>query len=257
MDISSVLIKLLIVCPGYFLAGFADSIAGGGGIISIPVALLAGIPIHTVYGTNKFAMSFGTSISVFKYGKSGAVRWPVALFAAAGALPGASLGAKLALLMSERYLTCCLMALLPAITVFLAVNKGFGEAEGEKRLPRARESLLAALIGLAVGAYDGFFGPGAGTFYIMLFSSLLGLGLLPASGSAKAANLASNLGALISFMAAGKVWFIIGVPAALSAIAGNALGSGLAIKNGAKCIRPIMAAMLILLFIKVLTQFVP
>ncbi len=247
---------LLIVCPLLFLAGFTDSIAGGGGVISVPAGLLAGIPIHTVYGTNKFAMSFNSLISTVQYGRSGNIDWRAALYAAAGALAGSALGARLALLLDERYLSYCLMVLLPAAALFLAFNRGFGQESKPRSLSKMQEALLALFIGLSVGAYDGFFGPGAGTFYIILFCSLLGTDLIRANGNAKVVNLASNIGALTAYLLSGKVWFSVGIPMALCAMSGSFLGSRLAIKNGARFIRPVMAFMILLLLAKVVTDFV-
>ena len=191
---------LPIVCPLLFLAGFADSIAGGGGTISVPSALLAGIPIHTAYGTNKLAMSLGTLTSVIQYGRKGKICWFTALFAAAGALAGSPLGALLAMHLSEKYLSYCLMALLPAAALFLSLNKGFGQTPKHRDLSRLQQAVYALLIGLGVGAYDGFFGPGAGTFYIILFCTVLGTDLVQASGNAKVVNLASNTGALVTYI---------------------------------------------------------
>lgn len=243
---------LPIVCPLLFLAGFADSIAGGGGTISVPSALLAGIPIHTAYGTNKLAMSLGTLTSVIQYGRKGKICWFTALFAAAGALAGAPLGALLAMHLSEKYLSYCLMALLPAAALFLSLNKGFGQTPKHRDLSRLQQAVYALLIGLGVGAYDGFFGPGAGTFYIILFCTVLGTDLVQASGNAKVVNLASNTGALVTYILGGKVWFAAGLPMAVCAIAGNFLGSRLAIKNGARFIRPIMAVMILLILVKLI-----
>jgi len=250
-----ILAKLLIICPGYLIAGFADSVAGGGGTISVPFAMLSGLPIHTVYGTNKFAMAFGTLMSTVKYGKSNVICWRNALIAAAGAIGGSALGARLALMLSEKYLSYCLMVLLPAAALFLCFNKGFGENPIPKGYSSFKEGLISLLIGAGVGTYDGFFGPGAGTFYMALFCSLLGMDLLRANGSAKVINLASNIGALATFIMNGKVFFAVGIPAAICAILGNFIGSSMAIKNGAKFIRPVMAIMIVLLFIKVITEF--
>ena len=243
---------LPIVCPLLFLAGFADSIAGGGGTISVPSALLAGIPIHTAYGTNKLAMSLGTLTSVIQYGRKGKICWFTALFAAAGALAGSPLGALLAMHLSEKYLSYCLMALRPAAALFLSLNKGFGQTPKHRDLSRLQQAVYALLIGLGVGAYDGFFGPGAGTFYIILFCTVLGTDLVQASGNAKVVNLASNTGALVTYILGGKVWFAAGLPMAVCAIAGNFLGSRLAIKNGARFIRPIMAVMILLILVKLI-----
>ena len=252
----SIWLQLLIVCPMLFLAGFADSIAGGGGIISLQAQMMAGLPIHMAYGTNKFAMSLGTTMSTFQYAKSGNIRWKPALFAAGGALIGANLGAQLAMLLDEKYLSYCLMVLLPAAAIFLMCNRKFGSEEHVREVPMGRQYVLSAFIGLVVGAYDGFFGPGAGTFYVLLFTSLLGYDLLSASGNAKVVNLASNIGALVAYIIGGKVMYIIGIPAAFCTVAGNYVGSKLAIKNGSKFIRPVMAVVILLLFVKIILDLV-
>ncbi len=248
-----IIVQLLIVCPLVFLAGFADSIAGGGGIISIPAYLFAGLPVHFAYGTNKFAMSLGTMISAFKYTKSGNVNLRTALIAASGALVGSNFGARLALMLDERYLQITLMVLLPLVALFLVFNKGFGKEKLEQNISIsiAKQNIISLAIGIIVGGYDGFFGPGAGTFYVLLFTGLLNHSLLISSGNAKIVNLASNIGALVAYILGGKVLFIIGIPAAICAIAGNYLGSSLAIKNGAKFIRPVIFIVIILLFGKI------
>ncbi len=247
--------QLAMICPLVFLAGFADSVAGGGGVISLPAYLFAGLPVHMAYGTNKFAMSLGTAVSAVKYYRSGHVRAKSVLFAVAGALLGANLGARLALRFSERYLQVILMFLLPAVALFLSLHRGFGREDAAlAALSKDREYTLSALIGFVVGAYDGFFGPGAGTFYMLLFVSLLHYNLITASGNARVVNLASNVGALAAFIANGKVLYHIAVPAAACAVLGNYLGAALAIKNGAKFIRPIMVLVIVLLIVKIIAD---
>ena len=173
--------QLLIVCPLLFLAGMCDAIAGGGGTISLPAFLLAGLPTHFALGTNKMCMSMGTAVSVYRYGKSGRIRWFVSLFAAAGAVLGAVLGARIALLIDDGFMRYVLMVLLPASAIFLALNRNFGQEGREKQFPPVKTAIVAFLCGGGVGVYDGFFGPGAGTFYIMALSAALGLGLTEAS----------------------------------------------------------------------------
>lgn len=247
--------QLLIICPLLFLAGFADSIAGGGGTISLPALLLAGLPTRFALGTNKLCMSLGTAASVFKYGKSGMIRWKKSLFAAAGALLGAMLGAKIALLLNEQFMNYVLMVLLPAAAIFLTVNRGFGAVQRVRDYTEKKLLLLAVLCGFGVGLYDGFFGPGAGTFYIMALCLVLGTELTEAAADSKVMNLASNAGALITFVLGGVVIYKLALPGALCTIAGNYLGSTLAIKNGSKFIRPIMAVMILLLLVKTALQF--
>lgn len=243
-------LQLLIICPLLFLAGFGDAIAGGGGTISLPAFMLAGLPTHNALGTNKLVMCVGTMTSVYEYGKSGRIIWGTALCAGVGALAGASLGAKIALLINSEAMNYVLIVLLPAAFLFLVLRKSFGSGEFRPAPVTARRCALAAVSGACVGLYDGFFGPGAGTFYIMAFTAALGLSLPEASADAKVANLGSNLGALITFILNGVVIWKIALPGILFTVTGNYFGSRLAIKNGARFIRPIMAVMILLLLVK-------
>lgn len=239
---------LLIVCPLVFIAGFIDSIAGGGGLISLPSYMLAGLPPHFAYGTNKLAMSFGTFFSTARFARSGKIHYKSAVISALCALAGSYLGARAALALDEKYLKYCLLVLLPVIAVFLLTRKGFGEKDVSSGISNKKMILFSMLSGLIIGAYDGFFGPGTGTFLILAYTGLIGLNLTTASGNAKVVNLASNIAAVVTFIQGGKVAFEIGIPAAIFAIMGNWIGSGLAIKNGAKIIRPIFIIVVILLF---------
>ena len=247
--------QIFIVCPLVFLAGFVDSAAGGGGIISLPAYIFAGVPIHVAYGTNKFAMSLGTSVSAYKYYRSGNVLIVPALFSAAGAFAGSWLGARLVMVLSEKGLSYSLMVLLPGVVLFLLLNRGFGKESASRDYSKSVLYALSVLIGLAVGAYDGFFGPGTGTFLTLLFTAVLGFSLLNAGGNARVCNLASNIGALVVYVTGGKILYALALPAALCAIAGNYFGSRLAIKNGAKFIRPLIIAVIVLLFAKIVIDF--
>lgn len=245
-------IILMIVCPLVFLAGFIDAIAGGGGLISLPAYIFAGVPMHVAYGTNKFANSIGTAVATGKFIKSGKVKIKEALISAFGALIGSYLGAKLVMLLDEKYLSYCLIIILPIVAAFLLFNRNFGNGE-EKTLEKKTLYLLVFLIGLAIGAYDGFFGPGTGTFLVLAFTSICGFNMITASGNAKVVNLASNFAAVIVFLVNGKVNFEIGIPAAICAVLGNYIGAHLAIKNGAKFIKPVIVLVIALLFIKILS----
>jgi uncharacterized membrane protein YfcA len=251
-------IMLLIICPLCFLAGFVDSIAGGGGIISIPAYLLAGLPVHMTYGTNKFAMAIGTSVSAGRFLKSGKVNLPAALVAAPAALIGAYGGTRLALALDERYLKTALMVVLPLLAIFLFTRRSFGLETATAAAGPVRGMLpLSFLAGLVVGAYDGFIGPGTGTFLILIFTGLMHFDLIKASGSAKIVNLASNIASLITYFFNGKVIFAIGIPAAACTILGNLIGSHLAINKGARIIRPIIITVLVLLFLRFLYDVLP
>lgn len=234
-----------------FVAGFIDSIAGGGGLISLPALLSLGIPPHYVLGTNKLASSCGTSFATFRYFRHGSVDLRVALFSVAGALIGSPIGARLALFADERLLRLLLIILLPVIAAVVLMRKNFGAADRSDRYSPARIALVSFSVGLVIGTYDGFFGPGTGTFLVLALTGFLGLPLVRASGNAKVVNLSSNVGALATFILSGKVLFAVGAVAALFNIAGNWIGSGMAIKGGAKVIKPVFIVSVALLLAKI------
>jgi uncharacterized membrane protein YfcA len=245
------IITLLIVCPLVFLAGFVDSIAGGGGLIALPAYIFAGLPIHTAYGTNKFASCIGTGVSVVNYSRSGRVHFPAALAGVMGALPGSWLGTLLALSLSPRALQICLMIILPLVAVFVLTNKGIANETGGEQ-PLKPLLLISFFTGLVIGAYDGFFGPGTGMFITLILAGLAHLELVKAAGTTRVINFSSNAASLAVWLMGGKVLFPLALPCAACSVLGNYLGSRLAIKNGRKIIRPIIVIVAVLLFIKVI-----
>jgi uncharacterized membrane protein YfcA len=245
-------IMLLIICPLVFCAGFVDAAAGGGGIISLPAYIFAGVPIHVAYGTNKFANCIGTLVASIKFFKSGNIKIKSALFSALGALIGSWFGTQLVLILDEKYLQYCLIIILPIVAVFLLINRSLGSQRSKKEISNKKTYLVATIIGILIGAYDGFFGPGTGTFLVLAFTSFLHFDLITASGNAKIVNLASNFAALIAYILGGKVFFAVGIPAAICAVLGNYLGAHFAIKNGTKVIKPVIVLVIVLLFSKVM-----
>lgn len=245
---------LAIVCPLVFLGGLIDAVAGGGGLITLPAYLLAGLPPHVASATNKCGNVFGTLLSTGRFLKHGDIHIPTAVVGALGALAGAWMGAKLNLLVSEQVLYWLMLIVVPVMAVFLLFKRDFGTEDRSDQFGKLRLLFMSALIGLGVGAYDGFFGPGAGTFLMLAFSGLCKFDLLKASGNTKAANSASNLASLITFAMAGKVMWSVGIPAAVCGIAGNYVGSGLALKKGAKIIRPMFFVVLVLLLLRLVSD---
>jgi len=239
-----------LLFPMIFLAGFVDSIAGGGGLISLPSYYASGLAAHTALGSNKFSSSLSTLAASVQYLKSGRVNLPVAAVSGVFAIIGASLGARLALLVSGKWIGVLMIVLIPVIAAFTILKKDFGHSD---RLRFSGFSLWAvcAVFGLILGAYDGFFGPGTGTFWIIALTSVVGLDAVSASGTAKLANLASNVGALVTFGLSGQINYALAAPAAMFGIAGGLIGSRVAIKNGAKIIRPVMLAVMALLIVKI------
>lgn len=244
----------LIVCPLVFLAGFVDSVAGGGGVISLPAYLIAGIPVKLAMGTNKLANGCGTATSVFKYARSGKIAWECALPAALGCLLGAAGGSSLAVMLPDRVLQIILLAALPIAAIILVLVRHKTD-EDTKHLSRTKTVLFSFLIGLVLGVYDGLIGPGTGTFLTIAFSIVLGIGLLKSSGCARTANLASNIASLIVYLINGSVLFSVGIPAICSSMLGNYLGARYAIRGGSKKIRLVMFFVLGLLFIKTILSF--
>lgn len=242
----------VIVCPLVFLGGLIDAVAGGGGLITLPAYLLAGLPAHIASGTNKCGNMFGTLLSTGRFLKRGDVHIPSALAGMAGALMGAWLGARLNLIMPEQMLYYVMLAVVPVMAVFLLLKRDFGQENRSSELGWGQLMAMALGIGLVIGGYDGFFGPGAGTFLMLAFTGLCRFDLLTASGNTKVANSASNLSSLVTFALAGKVMWSVGIPAALCGIAGNYVGSSLALKGGAKVIRPMFFVVLALLLARLI-----
>lgn len=243
---------ILLICIGVFLAAFMDSIAGGGGLISLPAYLIAGLPAHLALGTNKLSSCIGTAASTFRYIKSGYVDWLLALPTIPLAIIGAHFGTKLQLMVDERYLKYLLLIILPVVAVVVLRQKKLPEVRGEINPWLQRTIVWCAA--LVVGTYDGFYGPGAGTFMLLSFCKLGKLDVRTASGNVKIANLMSNFGSLITALMAGKVLVPIGLIAAVFSIAGHYIGAGLSIKNGSKIVRPVILFVLVLLAVEVILE---
>ena len=244
-------ITLLILCPLVFLAAFIDSIAGGGGLISLPAYIFAGLPIHTAYGTNKFSSCMGTATAVANYARNGCIDFSSAITGCAGALLGSWIGTRLALSLSPKALQICLMVLLPLVGVFILAGRGLGNAELKDPPERKIRLTLSAFIGLVFGCYDGFFGPGTGMFMTLALSGLVRLELIKAVGTTKVLNFSSNAASMVTWLINGKILFPVALPCMLCSMAGGFLGSRMAIKTGKKFIRIILVLVAALLFIKI------
>lgn len=229
-----------------------DAVAGGGGLITLPAYLLAGLPPHLASGTNKCGNAFGTFLSTGRFLKQGDIHIPSAVAGAAGGLAGAWVGVQINLIVPEQVLYFVMLAVVPVMAVFLLLKRDLGQEDRSYSLDRGQLITMALGIGLVVGVYDGFFGPGAGTFLILAFTGVCRFDLLTASGNAKVANSASALASLIAFAMAGEVMWAVGIPAAVCGVIGNYLGSGLALKNGAKLIRPMFFVVLALLLFRLI-----
>lgn len=238
---------LLFICVMVFFSGFVDSVAGGGGLISIPAYLFVGMPTHMALGCNKLSASVGTAFAAGRYLHHGALDIKTALLSALSSFIGSGLATKAALLIDGQKLKLILLVVLPFVAVFLLMKRNYGEHDRSAELSGKKSIILALLIGFLIGGYDGLLGPGTGTFAIIAYCALMRYDLKTASGNAKILNLASNCASAITFMAAGSVLYRAALPAAICGILGNYIGSGLAIKKGGKFIRPMMTAVICLL----------
>lgn len=243
----------MIVCPLVFLAGFVDAVGGGGGLISLPAYLMAGLPAHMALGSNKFSSSCGTLISTVRYCKNGCVDWPVAIPGIVAALAGAQIGARLSLIVNESIFRIILLVLLPLIALYVLFRKE-DRPEKHKEVPRKRQFVLVAVFSLIFGMYDGFYGPGTGTFLILVYTGLCHMDTLKAAGNKSLVNLSSNISSLVVFLTSGVVLLPLAATASVFSIAGHWLGAGVAMKNGRKIVRIVILCVLMLLFIRVLSE---
>ncbi len=242
---------LLIVLPAVFLAGVVDSMAGGGGLLSVPAYMAAGLPPHMVLGTNKLSSSVGTLFATLRYHQGRLIDGRVALLSAATAMAGAIAGSRAVLLVNPGFLRYLLVVLIPLMTIFTLVNQSLGRHNRSHHLAPGHKYGGAALAGLLIGFYDGFYGPGTGTFLILFYTLSLKYDFVTANANTKVVNLASNLGAVAVFIAKGQVLYLVGLPAMAAGVAGNLLGAQLVLKRGNRVIRPIFVGVLLVLFAKI------
>ncbi|QNL43605.1 sulfite exporter TauE/SafE family protein [Oscillibacter hominis] len=242
---------VLIAVVGVFLASFVDAIAGGGGIVSLPTYLLAGLPMHMALGTNKVSASLGSIASTGRFIKNGYVTWSLALPAVVLALTGSALGTRLQLLIDEKYLQLLLLIVLPVVAFVVLRQRSFPEEPGEISPKKQAAVVLAAA--LLIGSYDGFYGPGTGTFLLLIFTRWGKMDVRTAGGNVKVVNLASGLSSMVTAMLHGQVFWQLGLIATVASFAGHFVGAGLAIKNGSRIVRPVVLVVLVLLAVKVLS----
>lgn len=218
-------------------AGFIDAIAGGGGLLTIPALLWAGLPVQTALGTNKMQACCGTAIAVRNYTRAGLIHWREVRAGVLCTLVFAALGAWAVTLVDAGFLKRIVPWLLIAIAVYTALSPRMGQVKSEARLSPVPFALIG---GAVLGFYDGFFGPGTGSFWTLACVLLLGLDLRHATAYTKVMNLTSNLASLAVFLLAGCVRFEIAGIMIIGQLAGAHLGSHMVIRNGPSIIRPVL-----------------
>jgi uncharacterized membrane protein YfcA len=248
-EVAPHLVALLIGAA--FLAGFVDAIAGGGGLITVPVLLLSGASPLQALATNKLQGTFGAATAVISYARAGQVRPSEQLgMALISALAGAG-GALIAHLVPVSVLRMIMPVVLIGIALFFALKPGLTDQPRPHRIGTAAFSLAVVPL---IAAYDGFFGPGTGSFFMMAFVMLAGYGVLQATAHTKMLNFASNAGSLAVFATSGATWWAVGLAMAAAQVLGAAIGARLAVRIGARVIKPLLVVTTTALALRLLWQ---
>ena len=243
--------ELLVVSLASLLAGLVDSIVGGGGLILLPAlfATFPQAPPATLFGTNKSASIWGTAFATVQYSRRVQLPWRALLPAAAAGLLGSLVGAWAVTQVDPALFRKALPLLLTALLAYTLARKDLGREHAPRYAGRA-EALMASAIGLVVGFYDGFFGPGTGSFLVFAWVRLLGYDFLNASASAKLINTATNFSALMLFTWQGHVWWHLALAMALANVAGSLIGTRLALRHGAGFVRRVFIFVVLALIVK-------
>lgn len=229
----------LLLILAAFVAGFVDSIAGGGGLISVPALLLAGANPVEALATNKLQGTFGAGTAMVTYARAGHVRLRDQLGMAVISAIGGGLGALVAHLVPVGVLRVVMPVILVAVALFFALKPGLSDSD---RVQRMRPGVFAVTAVPLIAAYDGFFGPGTGSFFMLAFVMLAGYGVLKATAHTKLLNFSSNIGSLCVFIPSGAMWWAVGLGMAAAQVAGASLGARLAMRVGARLIKPLLVA---------------
>lgn len=249
----------LIVCPLVFLGGFVDAVAGGGGFISLPAYILSGVPVHTAIGTNKLSSAMGTSLTTYQFAKNGYIKIRIAIYCVVFALLGSYLGAKTALLINAETFKIIMLIILPITSIYVFFKKDLikdidEDQESDNDMSSMRTLYFSLAISFFIGIYDGFYGPGTGTFLILLLTGVAHMKLNEAAGITKVINLTTNITSLVIYLLNGKVIVIMGIIAGCFGIIGNYLGTKYFRNKGAKGVKPIILIVLSIFFVKLLLE---
>ena len=241
----------IVITLASLLAGFVDAIVGGGGLILLPAlfATFPSTPPATLLGTNKAGSVWGTAMATWQYSRRVEMRWHAMLPAALAGFSGSFAGAWAVTVVSPDFLRKLLPLVLVFVLGYTLVKKELGRHHTPRYAGRA-EWMAASLIGATIGFYDGFFGPGTGSFFVFLLVRVLGYDFLNASASAKLLNVATNVAALILFSMKGHVWWHFAAPLAVANVLGSVLGTHMALKHGTGFVRYIFIIVVSVLILK-------
>lgn len=253
MNFEISILKVLILCVAGFVGATVDAIAGGGGLITLPAILAAGVPPHFALGTNKFGSSFGAITSAYTFTREGKVFVPLMKYAVPCTLIGSVIGVLTALKLDQGFLKIIILVLIFATAIYTVFKKDFGSEDKFEGLTR-KNIIQGCIFAFSLGFYDGFFGPGTGSFLIFLFISVFGFNFTMAAGNSKVLNFVSNIASLAMFAINGKIYYMVGIPMGIAMIIGARVGSKIAIRNGSKVIKPIFVTIALVLTVKLLLE---
>jgi len=243
--------EIATLCLFSFIAGLIDSVAGGGGLIQLPALfiILPELPAGILLGTNKLSSICGTSVAAVQYWRHVGVNWKATLPATFAAFIFSFLGARAATLMSTAVMRPVVLVLLVAVAVYTFVQSDFGSLHAP-RLTAVRQNIFSVVTGTVIGFYDGFFGPGTGSFLIFVFIGIFGFSFLAASASAKIVNFTTNFAAVLYFVFTGNVLYAVALPMAACNILGSVVGTRLAVLKGNRFVRIVFLLVVTALIIK-------
>ena len=244
---------LLLLLAAGFVAGFMDAVAGGGGLVTVPILLLAGANPMTALATNKIQGLFGAGTAALSYARGGHVNLREQAKPALIAFVASIAGALLVSVLPTGWIRMILPFLLIGIAIFFATKKGLGDLDRHSRMTPL---VFAATMVPLCGAYDGLLGPGAGSFYMLAFVTMAGYGILKATAHTKLLNFASNAGALLAFAFVATPWWITGLAMGVAQIGGAMVGAKVAQNKGARIIKPLLVITSVSLALKLLWDMV-
>lgn len=244
-------LELGALCGFAFLAGFIDAVVGGGGLVQVPalLVLMPNVAVATIFGTNKMVSIWGTLSAAIQYSRHVEIPWRSVLPTALAALLFGYVGAQTVSYLDSAMLRPLILAILVAVLIYTLWKKDFGKLHAP-RLTKQRQILVGLATGAAIGFYDGFFGPGTGSFLVLAFVGLFGFSFLHASASAKIINVITNLAALAYFTFNGNVLYDVAAPMAVCNVAGSLLGSRMAIQRGSGFVRVLFIVVVVALILR-------
>lgn len=255
MDPTVSIVTFLIALPACFLGGLLNAISGGGGFITVPALLLAGLPAHYALSTDKIQSFFGMATASFRFIKNGLIYWKVILPAIPAALIGSACGTSLVVLVDAELLSWLLMIILPVVA-YITLSKRFNRAAADNSDEpiTVKQRILCVVAAFVIGAYDGFYGPGSGTFLTIAFTFAVSMGIIRANAHSKLLNLTTNIGAIIVFALNGKVLLVLAIACGIANMIGAWFGAGLVMKKGINIARPCILIALGLLAVKLIGE---